>query len=153
MMKIAKYLVGFSVVVLLLLATVTCVNVEEIKIGTVHNIEFQGLHGNVVTLKAVVPVENPNGVDLKIKDADLTVWLGDKELGKVKQLDEILILKKSNQEYPLVINVEITNVMNIASVFMNLSGGIHDLRLRGTVVIKAFVYNKKINIQDLQLVK
>ena len=152
-MKIIKTLVGFIVTILLLIAAVACVNLEEVKIGTIHNVEVKGMNGNILTLKLVVPVENPNGFDLKIKESDLTVFMGDKELGKVKQIDEILILKKSNQDYPISINVEITNIMNAASVLMNYSGGIHDLILRGSVVVKASFYTKKVNIEDVPLIK
>jgi hypothetical protein len=50
--------------------------------------------------------------------------------------------------------VELTNVKEImATAFMAISGGMHDVRLTGTVVAKSFIYRKKISIENFPIIK
>ncbi len=153
-MKIAKYIFGFLLTVVIVIGIVSCAKIEEIKVGDVREVTFSGLHDNVITLKIMVPIENPNSFNLRIKAADLKVLMGDKEIGKVRQIDELIILKKSEQDYPVTVAIELSNVKEImSSALMMISGGIHDLHLTGTVVVSSFLYSKKIKIEDFPLVK
>jgi LEA14-like dessication related protein len=153
-MKTSKNIFSSLLVVLFLISTISCTKIEEIKMGDVREVTFSGMNGNVITLKLLVPIDNPNSFNLRIKAADLKVLMGDKEIGKVKQIDDLLILSKSTQEYPVTVSIELTDVKEVmSSAIKMMSGGIHDLHLSGTVLVSSFLYSKKIKIEDYPLVK
>ncbi len=153
-MHINKYVLSCAVFVFLLSILLACGKIEEIKVGTIQGVELKGIKDNFITLKIVVPVENPNSFNLKIKETDLKVYIGDKEIGKVRQMDDLIILRKSENEYPITMTVELTNMHDIMSnALMMFSGGIHDVRLTGTLVVKSFLYSRKIKIEDYPIVK
>jgi len=153
-MLIPRKIFYFAVVVSFLLSNVACTSIQEIKIGDIHEVELKGLKDNLLTLKVMVPVENPNSFNVKVKDADLVVMLGKKQIGKVKQIDNLLISGKSTKEYPVTIVVELTNAKELmANAFQMFSGGLPDARLSGTVVVKSLFYRKKVRIEDFPLSK
>ena len=153
-MNISKYVFSFLVAVVLVFGTDSCTKIEEIRVGDVREVTFSGLHDNVITLKILVTIENPNSFNLRIKAADLKVLMGNNEIGKVKQIDDLLILRKSEQDYRISVAIELTNVKEImSSALMMISGGIHDLHLTGTVVVSSFLYSKKIRIENFPLTR
>ena len=153
-MKINKYIFRSLLAVLFVIGIISCTTIEEIKVGDVKEVSFGGMNGNVITLKLLVPIDNPNSFNLHIKAADLKVLMGDKEIGKVKQIDDLLILSKSTEDYPVKVAIELTDVKEVmSSAIMMLSGGMHDLHLSGTVLVSSFLYSKKIKIEDFPLVK
>ena len=153
-MQITKNILNIAIAVSLLITIVSCSNIKEIKIGDIRDVNIINLNNNILTLKVVVPVENPNSFNVKIKGADLRVIMGDKEIGKVKQIDDLMIYGKSTKEYPVMIMIELTDVNSImASAYQIFSGEMHDVRLSGTVVVKSFMYRRTIRVENFPLVK
>jgi LEA14-like dessication related protein len=149
-----KTLLRITVVVSLVLAFNSCNDIQEIKVGNINEVEIKGIQGNMITIKATVPIENPNNFDVKLTEADLKVYMKNNEIGKVKQIDDILILGKTSKDYPITITVELTNIKEImTTALMAVSGGMHDVRLTGTVIAKSFIYKKKIKIEDFPIIK
>ena len=153
-MNKVKNIKRITVALILFIGLISCVKIEEIKVGDIKEVNIAGIHGNIINLKLTVPIENPNSFNLQIKDADLKVLSGDREIGKVKQIDNLLILSKSSQDYTLNIAIEITNLKDImSSAMIMFSGGFHDLHLTGTVMASSYLYSKRIKIENYSLAK
>jgi LEA14-like dessication related protein len=148
-MKLVKS--SFFLFLIVLLVITGCSGLKEVKIGKVKDVEFKGINNNVITLAIVVPVENPNPYRIKIKSSDLKVLTGDRELGKVKQMEDILIDGKSSRDYPVQVSVELTDIKSsIMSVYKLFNSKI-DLRLTGKVKVRYLFYSKTFKMEDYQL--
>ena len=80
--------------------------------------------------------------------------LGANELGKVKQMDDLVISRKSTKEYTMRILVEITDVKNsFVSAFSIFSGKKPDIRFNGTIKVCSFLYGKTFKVEGYELMK
>lgn len=129
----------------------SCSPIEELKIGNISNVEFKGFNGNNLSLVATVPIENPNSMGIKLKDADFTVTANNVVLGKIKQTEPLVIEGKSAKDYPIKVNIELTGVnANLLSLY----GLINDrptFYATGSVNIKSGLYRKKLKLTNYQI--
>jgi len=131
-----------------------CSTIQEIKIGDVRKVDLISINNNVLTLDLTIPIENPNAFSVKVKLSDLKVMLGANELGKVKQMDDLVISRKSTKEYTMRILVEITDVKNsFVSAFSIFSGKKPDIRFNGTIKVCSFLYGKTFKVEGYELMK
>lgn len=130
---------------------VGCSTYEDLKIGAIRNVDLKGVDNNILDVEITVPVENPNAFSVKMMDADFVVSNGETVIGKMKQVDEVVIKARSKNDYPLHVRVELTNVnLNILSIY-SLFQQRANMKLSGTVVVRSSLYRKKIEIKDYQL--
>lgn len=131
-----------------------CVKLEELKIGEIKNVQMKGLNNNLITLQITVPIENPNPYRLKIKSGDLKVFVNNNEVGKIKQMENLVISAKSSKDYSVKIVVEITNLTGgLASAYQLVQGNNADIRLSGKIKVQSFLYFKTIEIEDYKLTR
>lgn len=132
----------------------SCSSVEDLKIGSLKDIEFKGLNDNVVTFQITAPIENPNHFRLHIKGSDLSVSLENKEIGKVKQMDELVIQAHSFNDYTVQIKVEVKDISSLMGSAMQLfSGTTPDIKITGKLKVRSFLYQRTISITDYKLVR
>jgi len=129
-----------------------CSAVEEITVGNIRSVELKGINNDVITLELTAPVNNPNSFKVKLKDADLKVTNGEALVGTIKQMDDIIIPAKSNQECTINIKVQLANFKGNLLAIYGLFNNRRDLKLSGTIKVRAFPYFGKIKIKDYQLV-
>ena len=151
-MNFSKLFSGFFTLVVCTLLYTSCVTIQEVKIGNVRNVEVKGLNNNVITIDLMLPVENPNNYRLKVTDANLKVTSGNKEFGKVKQMSDLTISKKSSKTYPVRVGIELTNVNDglLSSLWM-ISMKSLDLRLSGSIKVKSLFYRKTFVLKELKI--
>jgi LEA14-like dessication related protein len=153
-MKIFNNQFNYFVLVIMVLALTGCSTIQEIKIGDVRKVDLISINNNVLTLDLTIPIENPNAFSVKVKLSDLKVMLGANELGKVKQMDDLVISRKSTKEYTMRILVEITDVKNsFVSAFSIFSGKKPDIRFNGTIKVCSFLYGKTFKVEGYELMK
>jgi LEA14-like dessication related protein len=139
---------------LVLLISVSCSDIKEIRVGEARKIDVISLNNNILTLDILLPIENPNSFRLKVKDGDLKVMLGKNTLGKVKQMNALIIPGKSTKEYTLRVTIEITDLKgSLLSAFSLLSGKTPELSLTGTIKARSLFYNKTFKVENYPLSK
>lgn len=137
----------FPLFLLLVIFASSCSSFKEIKIGNLRNLEVKGFENNKLALEVKLPVENPNPYNVKVKDANIRVMNGDSELGRVVQMDNLVISGNSNKEYPVNLTVELTGIkkddlFSVFKIFSNKAG----LRIAGEIKASYLLYNKSIKI-------
>jgi LEA14-like dessication related protein len=126
---------------------VACAGLKEIRIGNLRNIEVKGFENNKVELEITLPVENPNPYTVKIKDADIRIMNGDTELGRVIQMDKVVITRKSAKDYPVKLTVELTGLKdNIFSIYKIFGSKKNKMRIMGEIKAGYLLYSKSVKI-------
>lgn len=126
----------------------SCSPIQELKIGNIHNVEFKGLTNNNLSLIVTVPIENPNSLKIKLKDAEFTVSNGNMVLGKINQTEPLVIAGKSSNDYPIRVNIELTGVnTNLLSLY-SLINSKPQLSVTGSVKVRSGLYRKKFKLDN-----
>ena len=152
-MKKAKIGLVFTVIFISTVLT-SCFSLQELKIGEIKNIQMKGLNNNLITLQITLPIENPNPYRLKIKSSDLKVVVNKNEVGKIKQMENLIIPGKSSKDYDVRVVVEITNIAGgLMSAYKLVQGSNADIRLSGKIKVQSFLYFKTIDIEEYKLTR
>ncbi|MDP4208729.1 MAG: LEA type 2 family protein [Bacteroidota bacterium] len=141
------------ILALVLAATSGCSKIERLKVGSVRNVSFKGMENNAINLEVTVPIENPNSFKLKIKNADMKLTSNGTEIGRIKQINDLVIAGKSTKEYPVNVTVELTNLNGGLLSAMRFFNSKTDLRMNGTVKVRSFIYAKTVKVEDYKLVR
>ena len=121
-------------------------DLQPVNVKSVGNVEFKSLNNNIVTLKVTATVDNPN-MRIKIKKTDLTVYLNNTEMGRITQLDNIVLKSRSTQEYTVPVKVELTNLKGSIMTGMSLiSGKRGNISLSGQVKVGTAFYTKTVKL-------
>jgi LEA14-like dessication related protein len=140
------------VFVLVVFLLSSCSAIEEIQVGNIRSIELKGIKNDVIDVELTIPVENPNGFKVKLKDADLVITSDKTLIGTIKQMDDIIIPARSKQECAIHVKVQLSNLTHNLFAIYGLFNNKKDLRLSGTIKVRAFPYRGKIKIKDYQLI-
>ena len=127
-----------------------CIGYEEIKVVRIKDVTYQEFRGSTLRLAIVATIDNPNYFNVKIADANMVLRLQDNVIGVVTQVEQVALEGRKEKDYTIQVSIEmkdmITNVLNIARIFMNDP---KNLSLSGTLHVKSFLYSKTFQIENL----
>ncbi len=128
---------------------------DKIFVEEPSHVEIKGISGNKVQILTVLPITNNNGFRIKLKDLDLEARVNDTYLGPVRNAAPVIIPKKSKDEYPVLLEIEIKNIiLGITAVYKIAQGdGNTTLSLEGDLTASSFLINKKIPIREKDLMQ
>lgn len=125
---------------------------QELEITQFKNFEILEFKDNVLTLKANVVINNPNAMRLKISDADFDLKINEKVVGRLSQMDKIVLPARSQSEYPVKARFELTDLQNgIFSLIQIVNRRDSKLSVTGSVVGKSFLYRKTFDFTDIKI--
>lgn len=128
-------------------------SIQQIDIGNPENIEIEELSMRGIKLKLMVPIENPNNFSFKIKNVNLDLLVNDRNVGKVKKMDKVLIPANSKDVYPVSFELEPKDALtNILFLVGELQSRSPDLEVKGTVTVAKFGVPKRIKVDHKQQV-
>jgi LEA14-like dessication related protein len=135
----------------LLIILSSCNAYKTIDIGDVSNVNFKGMVDNRISLELSVPVTNPNGYKIKIKDMDLDVTINGKYLGKMKNTKEIVIPSKSDEVQVFSVDIHVTNLLtSMSSLYKMRKSKSFEMQIEGKIKVKAFLSGKTIEVSEKQ---
>ena len=117
--KTYQHLVKYLYIILILLLS-GCANFENIEVGDIENIKFNGFKDNTLELEIDVPILNPNKFGFKIKEINVRTTINNYYLGRLETNDVIIIPAKSNMIHNLKCRLRIANIIQGLSVFFAL---------------------------------
>jgi len=127
-----------------------CSGYEDIKVTKIKDVTYEELKGSILRLVIVVTVDNPNRLNVKIKDANMDLRLNDQIIGTVTQVEQIELSKRTQKDYKIQVSIEMKdllfNLINLSRILMNEP---KNLNLSGTVHVKSFLYSKTLQIDRL----
>ena len=100
-----------------------------------------------------VPVSNPNNYKIKIKSMDFDVSINGNYLGKMKNTNEMIIPKKSDEIQNLTVDIYLKNALAGVATFYRLrKEKKFDMEISGKIKVKALLKTKTIEISEKQTV-
>ncbi len=137
----------------LLIILSSCNAYKSVNIGDVSNVNFKGMVDNKISLELSVPVTNPNGYKIKIKDMDLDVTINGKYLGKMKNTNEIVIPSKSDEIQVFPVDIHVSNLLtSMSSLYKIRKSKSFEMQIEGKIKVKAFLNSKTIEVSEKQSV-
>lgn len=130
-----------------------CFSVKDITVGKVEGIKVNKFKDSKLSIDVILPIENPNYLRFKISEINLNVSIREKELGVITNVDNVIIPPKSHLTHNFSIDLEFSNVLLGTMAFINsLSGNKVKVQLDGYIVVKSFIFKRKIYIKEDRLV-
>lgn len=145
---------------ILLLAFLTlflnsCALFHSVEVGEVQGINFEKFGNQKVTFELLIPIENKNLLNFRIREVNLDVIVNNEYLGKITNVDDILIFQKSNQIYSFPLDIEYTGTnilrgaLTLFSLFLERKA---DVRISGFIRVRSFLFSKKIEVDERSIV-
>ena len=132
----------------------TSCKINEVEVKKFEGIKFKNIGENKANLEIMIPVNNPNKFGFTISDSKLDLALNGKEIGKVKKTTKLRIPPRSNQSYPVGIEIEIDKALgNITSLTAGLLKNKMGVKAKGYVKVRKIIFTKKFPIDQNEVVK
>ncbi len=122
----------------------SCISYKPVTIDEIKSIGFKDNNMTSGKVQAVLKVNNPNNYSIKVKKYDLTAYINEQNMGKVLVDENIVIPKKTNQDYTLTFSPDLSKILGIIPVF--LSKGSADAAIKGKVKVKALIFSKSFDV-------
>jgi LEA14-like dessication related protein len=134
---------------LILVLSVSCSSFKDLTFGPIQDVKVLKFEQGTLQVALNVTIDNPNSSDLKVKNTDLIVTNGTKMMGKIKQIENLVIEGKTKKVYTIPLSVEITDSSApFASALSFLSGKKPDIRIKGKLSAGAFLFTRTIEIDQ-----
>lgn len=133
-----------------LVLAVSC-SVSPVELKSISNVSVKGIYNNTVTLQVAATIENPNP-RLKVKSSELFLNVGQTQIGRITQLENIILKGHSTETYTTRVKFELTgSSMDMMSLYKLIERDKRDFRISGKVKVSAPFFAKTINFSDYQV--
>ncbi len=132
-----------------LLLTASC-NVNEVEIGDIEKMSFEGFDANGLGIKVMLPVKNPNNFPFVITKINIDININDHDLGTVNDISKIRIPANSEQSHPVTFNINLSGgLLGGGMIMLRLyrAAKLH-VKLSGEIKVRSFLVSKKITINE-----
>lgn len=135
-----------------LILAVSC-SVSPVELKSIGDVSVKGIYNNTVTLQVAATIENPNP-RLKVKSSELILSVGQTNIGKITQLENIVLKGHSTETYVTRVKFELTgSSMNMMSLYKLMDRDKRDFKISGKVKVTAPFFWKTIDFSDYQVFK
>lgn len=130
-----------------------CTSFKEITIGEIENVSFKGMENNRAGIELAVPVTNPNNLKIIIIDMDLDISINGKHLGKMTNLQKIIIPSRSEEIQIFPVQIELTNMLSgVLSLYRMRNMKSFEMHINGKIKARSFLHFKTIDVNEKQIV-
>ena len=130
-----------------------CSSVKDIEIGEIENVEFKGLYNNLAKLELTIPVSNPSNFKINIIDMNLDISINGKHLGKMTNLQKVVIPSRSEENLIFPVQIELSNLLSGAlSLYKLRNTKNFEMQVNGSIKARSFLHFKTIDINETHMV-
>ncbi len=144
-MKVFTRLLGY----LTAAALVSCAGLESIEVGEIEDMNFNRFGDSSIEFEVVMPIENPSGLRFRIVDVDLDVYINDEYLGKIRNVDNVLVPSRSSELYTFPLKVEFSNILRGAVTMFNffLDRKAY-IVVKGDIKVRSFPFTRSVPVEE-----
>lgn len=146
-----KSLIQFGVLIISILVVSSC-KLEDIDIDDPDNFNLKKYSSNQVEASFDVTVDNPSGLNFKLKKTNIAVFTGEKKLGTIFLSEKIKVKKKSENTYTVPVRIELVDGA-MRTIMLEGATGKIPLHFLGSVKVGTFIFSKKIKIDETKEIK
>lgn len=131
------------------LVLVSCTGLENIEVGEIEDINFSRVADRSIEFEVVMPIENPSGLRFRIVDVDLDVYINEEHLGRIRNVDNVLIPSRSSELYTFPLRVEFANILRGAlSMFNFFLDRKAYVEVTGEIRVRSFPFSRTIPVEE-----
>ena len=152
-----KKLLYFSISLVLIFTS--CSSILEPTVERIEDVDIVKMTKDNLELNACMVLKNPNGFELDLENADLTVYLDDIELAKINQTFETTMPKNGEFNMPININMDLKKLYGddpIAAIGKSLqimSDKKLNVLFKGTISVGKGIAKVSVDIDQMEEVK
>jgi len=151
-MDYRKYLLTSSVLFILFCFS-SCFVIKPVEFYGIDKVRVNKFTGNTLFLNAGLNLKNPNNFGFWLKNADINIFIGEKEIGKVSHKSMISIPANSLQVYTIPLEVPVSGILKeTGSIIRMMAKREIPVRFMGQLKIGKFLFSKKIFINETTII-
>jgi hypothetical protein len=125
----------------------SCTYENAIDIGNINKFNVSGLKNGVLVCRADLVIENKSIFPFELETGELLVLAGENKIGIVQLLKTLKIDGHSSKQYSVDFTVKVDSPeTGFISALGNIFGNKTTFRLKGSVIAKSFLFNRRIFI-------
>lgn len=142
-------LLNFLFIILPILFLASCANLENIEVGEIEDVNFSKFANKTIEFEVLMPIDNPSGFRFRITDVDLDVYINNEYMGKIRNVDNVLIPSRSSELYTFPLKVEFSNILKGAMSMFNLYLDRQaEVEIKGSIGVRSFPVSRSIKVEE-----
>lgn len=127
----------------------SCSGFESIEVGEIEDVRFGNFAGRAVEFEVLMSIENPSSFRFRISDVDLDVYVNNEYLGKITNVDNVLIPSRSEELYAFPLKVEFSNILKGAlSMYNFLIEREAEIVVKGAINVRSFPFTRSMRVDE-----
>jgi LEA14-like dessication related protein len=142
---------NFKLVLASILAAflVSCASLENIEVGEIKDVKFNRFTDKTIEFEVIMPIDNPSAFRFRITDVDLDVYINNEYMGKIRNVDNVLVPSRSSELYTFPLRVEFSNILKGALSMFNLYLDRQaDIAIKGKISVRSFPVVRNIEVDE-----
>jgi LEA14-like dessication related protein len=128
---------------------VSCASLEDIEVGEIEDVNFNRFTDKTIEFEVVMPIDNPSAFRFRIIDVDLDVYINNDYMGKIRNVDNVLVPSRSSELYTFPLKVEFSNILKGALSMFNLYlDRKAEIAIKGKISVRSFPVVRKIEVDE-----
>lgn len=159
-MKLSTFHIIYSAALVALILFIPSCKIHELDFKGVNDFGLGSMESDNIEITINVKLDNPNNFKIKVVDAKLDLFIGGNEAGTASLEDNIIIKKKKEDNYDIIITTDREQLMSAAlkSALTSFGTGKITIKVRGWVKGRVWGIGKKIDVEfkenvDLDMLK
>ena len=133
---------------------VSCSGVKNVKVGNIEDVNLTRFAGRSVEFEVLLPIDNPSSFRFRIVDVDLDVYINNEFIGKIGNVENVVISSISSELYSFPLKVELSNIFKGAlSMFGLILERRAEVMVKGKIVVRSFPFTRKILVDERAFVR
>ena len=128
----------------LIFGSFTSCKLSEVQFKGVKNYEFVKASTESISMKIAFEVENPSAFNIKVKPANLDLYLDDKLVGDLKIDEKVKIKKRSEGIYEMPVTAFFDKGLPLSTIMK----GRVTAKIDGKIKAKVFIIGKKFEVTE-----
>jgi LEA14-like dessication related protein len=127
----------------------SCSGIHEIDVGEIEDINFTRVAGRGIEFEVVMPIENPSSFRFRITGVDLDVYINKEYIGKITNVDNILVPAGSSDLYAFPLKVEFSGIITgLRTMFTLFTDRQAEVTVTGNIGVRSFPITRKIPVEE-----
>jgi LEA14-like dessication related protein len=126
-----------------------CITYNEVEMHQINSVRVNEFGKGNMVFVFNVKLENPNKYNIKVKSADLKLYIGSADAGNALLMDKLVLRKKSLNDYDLRIETntkQITKALAGSALNILINKNV-PVKVKGYIKAKVFIFGKKFPVE------
>jgi LEA14-like dessication related protein len=147
-MKILRFPLFFLITIAFVIS-ISCSGFENIEVGEIEDVNITRIAGRGIEFEVLMSIDNPSSFRFRITDVDLDVFINKEYIGKISNVDNILVPAGSSELYTFPLKVELSNILKGAiSMYNLLMDRQAEVNVAGNISVRSFPITRKIPVAE-----